>query len=311
MRRRTFVALAATGTVLAVPFRTGALSAATTATPTVEGDKIEMTDTTTRTGYAPVNGLQMYYEIHGSGGVPLVLLHGGFSTIDIDFGRVLPALAQTRQVIATELQGHGHTADIDRPLAYDLMAGDVAALLEHLGMAQADIFGYSVGAAVAIELALQQPTLVRKLVLATPSTSYSGLHPGLMDGLESMTAEVMYGSPFHDAYLEVAPNPEDFETLFAKKQAMDRAWEGWSDETIQSITAPALLIAGDADIVRPEHVVEMFRLFGGGVAGDIVGLPPSRLAILPGTTHITLVHRGEWLSSMVSEFLDAPMPEAG
>ncbi len=309
MNRRTFVAsVVAAGYSLASS--TGIVAGRNLGTMTLQSEGVDMTATTPKTGYAAVNGLEMYYEIHGSG-QPLVLLHGGFSTIDIDFGRALPALAATRQVIATELQGHGHTADIDRPLSYALMAGDVAALLGHLGVAQADVFGYSVGAAVSIELALQQPDLVRKLVLATPSTNWSGLHPGLLTGLETMTPEVMYGSPFHDAYLELAPRPEDFETLFAKKQAMDRAWAGWSDETIQSITAPVLLIAGDADIVRPEHVVELFRLFGGGVAGDIAGLPPSRLAILPGTTHITLVHRGEWLAAMVTEFLDAPMPEAG
>jgi pimeloyl-ACP methyl ester carboxylesterase len=117
----------------------------------------------------------------------------------------------------------------------------------------------------------------------------------------------MYGSPYHDAYLELSPHPEHFEAFFAKKQAMDQAIEGWSPETIQSITAPTLLIAGDSDIVQPEHVVEMFRLLGGGVPGDVVGLPPSRLAILPGTTHVTLVHRGDWLGGMISEFLDAPV----
>jgi pimeloyl-ACP methyl ester carboxylesterase len=252
----------------------------------------------------------MYYELHGEGGVPLVLLHGGFSTIDLDFGRVLPALAATRQVIATELQGHGRTADIDRPLSYALMAGDVAALLDHLGILQADVFGYSVGAGVATELALQQPDKVRKLVLATPITSWSGLHPGQSDFLTQMTPDLLYGSPYHNAYLEVSPHPEHFDEFFAKKQAMDAAWEGWSAETIRSIAAPALLIAGDADIVRPEHVVDVFRLFDGGVLGDLVGLPPSRLAILPGTTHITLVHRGDWLAEMVTEFLDAPLPAA-
>jgi pimeloyl-ACP methyl ester carboxylesterase len=308
MKRRTFVtSVAATAMTLVSGGAGLAQEKAGTATPAGgEG----MTQAGVQTGYAPVNGLEMYYEVHGTGGVPLVLLHGGFSTIEIDFGRVLPGLAATRQVIATELQGHGRTADIDRPLAYDVMATDVAALLDHLGVAQADVFGYSVGAAVAMELALQQPEKVRKLVLATPSYSWDGLHPGMADGLGQMTPDLMYGSPFHDAYLELSPHPEHFDEFFAKKQAMDAAWEGWSAETIQSIEAPALLIAGDADIVRPEHVVEIFRLFDGGVAGDIVGLPPSRLAILPGTTHITLVHRGDWLAEMVNEYLDAPMPEA-
>jgi pimeloyl-ACP methyl ester carboxylesterase len=308
MKRRTFVAsVAATSLSLASGGAGLAQDDDGTATPAAGGEG--MTQAGVETGYAPVNGLEMYYEIHGEGGVPLVLLHGGFSTIEIDFGRALPGLAANRQVIATELQGHGHTADIDRPLSYALMATDVAALLDHLGVAQADVFGYSVGAAVAMELALQQPEKVRKLVLATPSYSYDGLHPGMTDGLEQMTPDLMYGSPFHDAYLEVSPHPEHFDEFFAKKQAMDAAWEGWTADAIRSIEAPALLIAGDADIVRPEHVVEMFRLFDGGVAGDIVGLPPSRLAILPGTTHITLVHRGDWLAEMVTEFLDAPMPE--
>lgn len=161
---------------------------------------------------------------------------------------------------------------------------------------------------MATELALRQPEKVRQLVLATPSYDWSGLHPGMSDGLEQMTPDLMYGSPFHQAYLEVSPHPEHFDAFFAKKQAMDRTWKGWPAETIRSIQAPALLIAGAAEIVRPEHVVEMFRLFDGGVAGGIVSVPPSRLAILPGTTHVTLMHRGEWLAEMVTEYLDAPLP---
>jgi len=162
-----------------------------------------------------------------------------------------------------------------------------------------------------LEVATKRPDLVRKLVLATVIIKPEGFHPELLAGLEHMTVEMLAGSPFHEEYLRVAPNPDAWPDVFAKKQQMDREWTGWPDELIGSITAPALIIAGDADIVRPEHAVEVFRLFGGGVAGDMVGLPPARLAVLPGTTHITLVHRGEWLASMVAEFLDAPMPEAG
>lgn len=152
-----------------------------------------------RSGYASVNGLQMYYEIHGEGDPPLMHIHGGFSTIDIDFGRVLPALSTTRRVIAAELQGHGRTADIDRPLSYAHMGDDVAALLDHLGVELADVFGYSVGAGVALELALQHPSKVRKLVLATAFTKPSGFHPEVWTNLEQMTAEALYGSPFHQA----------------------------------------------------------------------------------------------------------------
>ena len=141
-----------------------------------------MATSTPQTGYAPVNGLKMYYEIHGTG-QPLVLLHGAFSAIGTSFGAVLPELARSRQVIAVELQAHGRTADIDRPLSYELMADDVAALIEHLGLEQADIFGYSMGAAVALRVALRHPEMVRKLVLASVTYNLSGIHPGLMEGL--------------------------------------------------------------------------------------------------------------------------------
>jgi pimeloyl-ACP methyl ester carboxylesterase len=262
-----------------------------------------------QTGYAPVNGLEMYYEIHGAGR-PLVLLHGAFSAIGTSFGALLPDLAQTRQVIAFELQGHGRTADIDRPLRIEHMADDVAAALRHLGIAQADIFGYSLGAGVALHLALRHPEVVRKLVLASVTYNLSGIHPGLMKGLAEMKPEMMVGSPWHEEYMRIAPRPEDFARLFAKKTEMDRNIKDVPAEAIAAIKAPTLLIIGDSDIVRPEHAVELFRLLGGGVAGDLAGLPRSQLAILPGTTHVTLVHRADWLVSMISSFLDAPMPDA-
>jgi pimeloyl-ACP methyl ester carboxylesterase len=265
------------------------------------------TETAPQTGYAPVNGLQMYYEIHGSGR-PLVLLHGNLSTIDVDFGRILPALAQSRQVIAVEQQAHGHTADIDRPLSIQNWADDTAALLRHLGIGNADFFGYSSGSTVALQLALQHPRLVRKLGLASFSYRLDGLHPGLLEGISGLTPEALAGTPFEEAYAKTAPNPDDWPTLISKITRMDQDLPEWSSEDIRSLAAPVLLVIGDSDIVRPEHAVETFRLLGGGVIGDLVGLPRSRLAILPGTTHITLVHRGDWLASMLAEFLDAPEP---
>ncbi len=270
-----------------------------------------MADTAPQTGYADVNGLRMYYEIHGAGGVPLVLLHGGISTIGIDFGRVLPGLAETRQVIGIEQQGHGHTGDIDRPLSNAQMTDDTAAQLGLLGVEQADFLGYSVGAGIALELAIRYPELVRKLVLMTLIVNESGYHPGHLEGMAMMQPEMLAGSPFAEAYAEAAPNPDDWPALVEKIKAFAIAAEGWPAEDIQAISAPALIVAGDSDIVRLEHAVEVFRLFGGGVPGDMVGLPASRLAVLPGTTHITLVHRAGWLQSMITEFLDAPMPEAG
>ena len=260
-------------------------------------------------GYVPVNSLEMYYETYGSG-QPLVLLHGNLSTIGTSFGKVLPKLSSTRRIISVEQQGHGHTADIDRPFSLEQWAQDTIALLHHLGIEQADFFGYSSGGAVALEIALRSPALVRKLVWAG-GTSYrrDGLYPELLRASEAMQPEDLDGSPFQQAYASVAPHPEHWHRLVAKIRDLDRATLGWSREAIASVKAPTLLIIGDSDIVWPEHVVEMFRLLGGGVVGDLVGLPRSQLAVLPGTTHVTLADRDQWLAPMITEFLDAPMPE--
>lgn len=269
-----------------------------------------MANTAMQTGYAPVNGLNMYYEIHGTG-QPLVLLHGAFSAIGTSFEALLPELAKTRQVIAFELQAHGRTADIDRPLSLEQMADDTAAALQHLGVDQADFFGYSMGAGVALQIAIRHPELVRKLVLASVTYTMSGIHPGLMEGLAEMKPEMMFGSPWHEEYTRIAPHPEHFATLFAKKTQMDRGLQDVPAETIRAMQAPTLLIIGDSDLVRPEHAVDMFRLLGGGVFGDTpAGLPNSQLAVLPGTSHVTLVYRADLLLAIIPPFLDAPMPAA-
>lgn len=270
-----------------------------------------MAETPPRTGYAAANGLRMYYEIHGSGGTPLVLLHGAFSAIGTSFEAVLPGLAKGRQVIAFELQAHGRTADIDRPMSLEQHADDVAAALGQLGVARADLFGYSMGAGVALHAAIRHPALVRKLVLASVTYTLAGVHPGLMDGLGEMQPEMMHGSPWHAEYLRIAPDPAGFANLFAKKSAMDRGIKDIPAETIRAIQAPTLLIVGDSDIVQPEHAVEMFRLLGGGVAGDLAGLPRSQLAVLPGTTHVTVVSKADLLLAIIPPFLDAPVPAAG
>jgi pimeloyl-ACP methyl ester carboxylesterase len=264
--------------------------------------------------YAEVNGLSMYYEIHGTG-EPLVLLHGAYMTIDA-VGEVVPGLARTRQVIAVELQGHGRTADIDRPLSYEQMADDVAALVDHIGIEDADIFGYSMGGGVALQVAIRHPDIVRKLVVASVSYTSDGMHPELLAMFPTIAPDVFAGSPIEEAYLRIAPNPEDFPTLVAKLKRLDMEPYAWPPEDIQGISAPTLLIVGDSDVIRLEHAVELFRLLGGGVPGDLAGLPKSRLAVLPGTTHFVppgfaVLERSNWLLSMIGEFLDAPMPEAG
>jgi len=258
--------------------------------------------------YADVHGLKMYYEIHGEGH-PLVLLHGAFSAIGTSFGKLLPDLARERQVIAVEMQGHGHTADIDRPLRYEQLADDIAALLTQIGIEKADLFGWSLGAGVALQTAIRHPEVVRKLVLASVTFNRGGLYPQLLAGIENSKPEDLAGTPFYEEYIRIAPNPQDFPRLFAKQQQLDGEIQDWPVEAIRAIKVPTLLIIGDSDIIRPEHTVELFRLLGGGVIGDLVGLPRSQLAVLPGTTHVILVDRAEWLLSMIPTFLDALMAD--
>jgi pimeloyl-ACP methyl ester carboxylesterase len=268
-----------------------------------------MTSTTPRTGYAPVNGMQMYYEIHGhASGVPLLLLHGAFMTVE-GYGPLLPALAATRRVIAVEMQGHGRTADVDRPLTLEQLASDAAALLRHLGIDRADVFGYSIGAGVALQLAIRYPALVRKLVFVSGTFNNAGFNPGVLEGIATLTPELFAGTPMEADYRRLAPNPENFPALVTRIIALDSRLEEWPAETIQSLEAPTLIVIGDSDGTRPEHAVEMFRLLGGGVFGDVAGLPTSQLAILPGTTHVGVIYRTDWLASMTAAFLDQPMPD--
>lgn len=254
-------------------------------------------------GYADVNGLQMYYEMHGTGR-PLVLLHGALSAIGTSFGALLPQLAKDRQVVAVEMQAHGRTADIDRPLSMEQLAEDTVALVRSLGIDNADFLGYSLGAGVALQIAAKHPDVVGKLVLVSVSYNRAGFHPGMLEGIDNLQPEHLAGSPFEEEYLQTAPRPEDFPVLVGKVKALDKSFPDLPADVISGITAPTLLVFGDSDIIRPEHAVEMFRLLGGGVAGDIAGLPKSRLAILPGTTHMSVMQRAEWLASMAADFLD-------
>ena len=243
--------------------------------------------------YASVNGLEMYYEIHGRGR-PLVLIHGGGSTIETSFGAVLKSFSATRQVVAFEQQGHGRTADVDRPFTFEQSADDTAALLRHLGIARADFFGYSNGGSIALQMAIRHPALVRRLVVASAMFTRDGLEPDLLPSLRDATPENM-PADLREAYLAVAPDPGRLPSMVTKCVERMLTFEDWPEETIRSINAPTLVMVGDADIVRPEHAVRMFRL-----------LPRAQLAVLPGTDHMALVHRAEWQVSMVEAFLEAP-----
>jgi pimeloyl-ACP methyl ester carboxylesterase len=268
-----------------------------------------MASTEMRTGYASVGDLEMYYEIHGRG-LPIVLLHGAYMTIDL-LGPIVPELAKTRQVIAVELQGHGHTADIDQPLTYEQMADDTAALMRTLEIQPADVFGYSMGGGVALQLAIRHPGAVRKLIVASASFTSDGMHPVALDMFPSITPELFAGSPIEQAYLQTAPNPGEFPKLVEKLTQLDTTPFAWSQQEIANIAAPTLIVLGDSDGVRLEHAVELFRLLGGGVMGDLQGLPTSQLAVFPGTAHYVpsgfgLLDRAEWLLAMIVPFLDGP-----
>jgi pimeloyl-ACP methyl ester carboxylesterase len=233
------------------------------------------------------------------------------SAIGTSFGKLLPDLARERQVIAVEMQGHGRTADIERPLRYEFLADDIASLLAHIGIETADLFGWSLGAGVALQTAIRHPDRVGKLVLASVTYKSDGLYPELLAGIADAKPEDLVGTPFFDEYTSIAPNPQDFPRLFAKEQQLDGEIQDWPVESIRAIKAPTLLIIGDSDVVRPEHAVELFRLLGGGVAGDLVGLPRAQLAVLPGTTHVSLMDRALWLVPMIMQFLDVSPSAAG
>lgn len=268
-----------------------------------------MPGTDAQTGYAPVGDLEMYYEIHGSG-PPLILLHGAYMTIDM-MGPILPGLAGTRRVIAVEQQGHGRTADVDRPLTYEQMADDTAALARHLEVDTADVVGYSMGGGIALQLAIRHPALVRRLVLASTSFTSDGMHAAALEMFPSITPELFAGSPIEEAYLRTAPNPGDFPKLVEKLTRLDTTPFAWPEQDVRAIAAPTLIVLGDSDGIRLEHAVELFRLRGGGVMGDLAGLPESQLAVLPGTAHFVppgsgLLDRAEWLLAMIVPFLDPP-----
>ncbi len=243
--------------------------------------------------YASIGPLRMYYEVHGTG-EPVVLIHGGGSTIRTSFGRLLPRLAATRHVIGVELQAHGHTADVDRPLTFTQDADDVAALLQQLGIARADVIGYSNGATTAVHLAIRHPAAVRKLVLISGALSAAGLLPELREAFKAEPSPESMPENVRAAYLAVAPRPQDLAIMVAKSTLRMRNFEDIPPAAVRALEAPALVIAGDRDVIRPEHTVEMFRTFRHGA-----------LAILPQTDHMQIVDRDLW--PIIAPFLDAPV----
>ncbi|HKE55151.1 MAG TPA: alpha/beta hydrolase [Pyrinomonadaceae bacterium] len=257
------------------------------------------------TGYAPVNGLKMYYEIHGSG-EPVVLLHGAFMSISGDWNDWINELSKTRKVIAVEMQGHGRTADIKRDLTYENLADDVAGLLDYLKVPSADIVGYSLGGGVALQCAIRHPEKVRKVVSISAVIRSDGWVKEGQDALAKLTADVFKGTPMEAEYKRLSPTPDKFPDFVKHVVAIASSSYDFGADNLKATKAPMFFIHGDADGVRLDHIAEMYRLKGGGdVHGDMRPRSESRLAILPDTTHVTLMNRRQTIVPMVNDFLDA------
>ncbi len=256
------------------------------------------------TGYAPIGDLRMYYEIHGEGR-PTLLLPGAYMTAD-SMAPLLAPLARSRQVIAVDPQGHGRTADVDRPITYEGMADDMAGLAKHLGLDEVDVVGYSMGGGIGLQLAIRHPELVRRAALASASFRYDGMYPELIEMFPTITPELFRGSPMEEEYKRLAPDPDGFDSLVWKLKELDTTPFEWD---LSAVKAPILLIVGDSDIIRLEHAVEMVRALGGGRPGDMTGPGESQLAVLPGTTHFMppgsgMLDRSDLLVAMIAPYLD-------
>ena len=257
------------------------------------------------TGLARSGDLDLYYEVHGSGGTPLVVLQGSFCTVEICFGKMLPALAAKRQVILIDQQGHGHTLmGKNHPFTVTQMKTDSLAVMKKLGIRKADILGYSTGAAVALELAITNPELVNKLVLISGVYEKAGARQELLDMMPKLTADMMKQTPWYAAYKKVAPK-DTFDQLVEKVKTIDDS-KSWPESAIRGLKMPVQLVVADSDILHLDHAVKFFRLLGGDVAGDLVGLPKSQLFVVPGATHVTMVfEKSPLIGGVIADFFDA------
>jgi pimeloyl-ACP methyl ester carboxylesterase len=242
--------------------------------------------------YAHVNGLDVYYETHGAGR-PLVLLHGGGLTIELTFAAMLPSLAQTRQVVAIELQGHGRTADTDREFALEHLADDVAGVLDVLGLERADFFGFSLGGLVALQVAMRHPRRAGRLAVMGVHFRGDGFRPGIFEMDSELVPTADDFRQMREAYEAVAPDPGRFEGFLAKMSRLPEDLD-WSAADLGSISSPVLIVIGDRDFVRLDHAEEMREL-----------IPDARLAVLPDTTHLDLTRRADLVLPLVTPFLDA------
>ena len=255
-----------------------------------------------------VKGMQMYYEVSGAGD-PLIVLHGAYMNIPT-MGAIIPTLAKTHKVYALEFQGHGRTTDIDRPITYPNLADDVAAFMDAVGLKKADVFGYSMGAAAGLQLAIRHPGKVDKLVAASVAYDAGGWQPEFVAFIPKMTVEMFLEMPFAKDYQKLAPNPNGFPALVRKLIALEKEPMKWGAD-VKALKTPVLIITGDADVATLEHSVAMFRLLGGGGMGDMgKPLPASRLAVIPATAHTAVTTQPELLHALIEPFLKGQAPKS-
>jgi pimeloyl-ACP methyl ester carboxylesterase len=254
-----------------------------------------------------VNGMQLYYEVSGAGD-PLIILHGAYMNIP-SMGGIVARLAETHKVYALEFQGHGRTTDIDRPITYPNLADDVAAFMDAVGLEKADIFGYSMGSAAGLQLAIRHPEKVDQLVAASVSYDISGMQPAMTAFIPQMAPEMFIGTPMEDEYRKLAANPDGFPALVDKLIALEHEPMAWEAD-VKALKSPVLIIMGDSDVVTLEHGVAMFRLLGGGEMGDMgTPLSPSRLAVLPATSHTAVINQVDLLHGVIEPFLKGETPK--
>jgi pimeloyl-ACP methyl ester carboxylesterase len=249
-----------------------------------------------------VNGMEMYYEVSGEGD-PLIVLHGAHMNI-VSMGEIIPKLAESHKVYALELQGHGRTTDIDRPITYEALADDVAGFMDAVGLKRADIFGYSMGGVAGLQLAIRHPDKVDHVALASIAFDAKGWQPAFSVLKDNMTVDMFLSMPMAETYKDLAANPDGYPALVEKLIALEHEPLGWAEE-VKGVTAPVLVISGDADIATLEHTVELFRLLGGGVMGDMgEPLPAARLAILPASSHTAVIGQIELLHNIIEPFFE-------
>jgi pimeloyl-ACP methyl ester carboxylesterase len=294
-------------TLIALPLLLAGIGCATTPrapeAPVVPG----VSDAPATGDRVTVNGMQMYYEVSGRG-EPLIVLHGAYMNIPT-MGAIIPKLAKTRRVYALEFQGHGRTTDIDRPITYPNLADDVAAFMDAVGLQKADVFGYSVGAIVGLQVAIRHPAKINKLAAASVAYDLEGWQPEFKAVIPQLSVQMMLETPFAKDYKKLAANPDGFPELATKLIALEKEPMSWAND-VKALKLPVLIVTSDADVATLEHSVAMFRLLGGGAMGDM-GKPLStaRLAVLPATSHTAVITQPDLLHAFIEPFLKGETPK--